>query len=107
MNSSEKPEPKDLTWCSLPHCPWTINGHDWILLPPVPGGSDQWEREGYCSQFHAKMMDGWLGNLPHTLVLESDPRDNWEDRIQLGLPGGRDEEWGPDGKRRKVEDGSK
>jgi hypothetical protein len=77
-------DPKD---CALPHCPWRANGHDWIVYPRADGGGNA--REGYCSQAHARLASDMLGGLPHELILESDPADNFEDRVRKSGKSGK------------------
>lgn len=78
---------KDPKLCQLPHCPLQANGHDWILMQREDG---TWAREGYCSQYHAHLASEFYDTygFQHKLVLESDPRDNYEDRVRMRREGG-------------------
>ena len=74
--------------CQIPHCNLLANGHDWMLGWDTRG---EVFRMGFCSQAHLKIARDLLGDLsPDKVgwVIESNPEDNWEDRVRMGLRGG-------------------
>jgi hypothetical protein len=78
-----KPTPKDPKLCQLSHCPRLANGHDWMLGWDTRG--EVW-RAGFCSQAHLKIARDLLGDLSSDKVgwvMESDPEDNFEDRMLM------------------------
>jgi hypothetical protein len=89
----QRPGPRDPRLCSLPHCPNLANGHDWMLGWKSAGDPFLM---GFCSQVHLAIGRDLMGYPPLPgigWIVESDPMDNFEDRVRMGLRG--DALWAP------------